>query len=133
MPTRSSWLRSQLGKVCRPLVPSFKPVRVIAGVKRKQGDSRLKSLRVKVFSSVNAYVVESAQVIRITENRYKAIVIRQEDGYSENIVHGMMLKTNVKRLSKAKMRRCRYRGRVFSEKEQQSTGRLLSRLSQRNL
>ena len=39
-PARSSWLKSQPGKVSRPSVPSFASMRVIVWVKRKQGDSR---------------------------------------------------------------------------------------------
>jgi hypothetical protein len=37
---QSSWLKSQPDKVSRPSEPSFAFMRVIAWVKRKQGDSR---------------------------------------------------------------------------------------------
>jgi len=39
-PGKSSWLKSQPDKVCRPSEPSFASMRVTVWVKRKQGDSR---------------------------------------------------------------------------------------------
>ena len=47
----------------------------------------------KVFSSENIYVVESAQVIKNTEGRDEVIVIQRDDGYSTGvIVHSMLFK-----------------------------------------
>ena len=73
-PERSSWLRSQPDKVSRPSGPSFAFIRVTVWMKRKQGDSRPYSVRVKVLSPENAYGVEQAQVIKNTEGSNAAIV-----------------------------------------------------------
>jgi hypothetical protein len=73
-PEKSGWLRSQPDKVSRPSEPSFAFIWVPVWMKRKQGDSRPQSIRVKVFSLENAYGVEQAQVIKNTEGSNAAIV-----------------------------------------------------------